>query len=518
MEERGASTAATGGDCAASAHVTIRGLTKRFTDAVVYDRFDLDIPRGKLVSVFGPNGCGKSTLINMIAGLIPADAGEILFDGKPLRDIKFGYVFQNYREALFPWLRAIDNIQYPLKLMKLPKAERRARGADGRQPRRQDRPQPLSLRAVGRPAAARLDHAGARGGTANSFSRRAVLGARLRDDAVHARPAPAHLRGDGNDDGTRLARPRGGGLSRRPHSPALAPSGMHCRLRALRRRATPHRRDAVAARLRPNQGALPRHIPAGGSQGMTRFDPYLPIIGVVGLIVVWYLAVWYQVVDPVLLPSPIDTFRALWSGMTGGRLGFDFMRTLERTILATLIAAAIAIPLGILLGASEKVYRSVEFVVDFFRSTPASAMFPLFLVLFGVGDKTKVSVAAFGAALVILFNVAYGVMHARKTRLLAAKVMGASRIRVLTDVMLLESLPQTFVGLRNGVSLALVIVVVAEMFIGSTDGLGQRVFEAQQLFAMPDMYAAIFAAGGLGYGLNLMFLLVERQFVHWSGK
>ena len=112
---------------AASAHVTIRGLTKHFTDAVVYDRFDLDIPRGKLVSVFGPNGCGKSTLINMITGLIPTDAGEILFDGKPLRDIKFGYVFQNYREALFPWLRAIDNIQYPLKLMKLPKAERRAR-------------------------------------------------------------------------------------------------------------------------------------------------------------------------------------------------------------------------------------------------------------------------------------------------------------------------------------------------------------------------------------------------------
>ena len=126
-QERGAPTAAAGGDPAASAHVTIRGLTKRFTDAVVYDRFDLDIPRGQLVSVFGPNGCGKSTLINMIAGLIPTDAGEILFDGKPLRDIKFGYVFQNYREALFPWLRAIDNIQYPLKLMKLPKAERRAR-------------------------------------------------------------------------------------------------------------------------------------------------------------------------------------------------------------------------------------------------------------------------------------------------------------------------------------------------------------------------------------------------------
>ena len=251
---------------------------------------------------------------------------------------------------------------------------------------------------------------------------------------------------------------------------------------------------------------------------MKRLAPYLPVVGVVGLLLIWALTVWTRLVDPVLLPSPAATFRAMWTGMTSGKLGLDFVKTVERTIAANAIAAVIAIPLGILLGSSEKLYRSVEFVIDFFRSTPASAMFPLFLVLFGVGDRTKISVAAFGAALVILFNVAYGVMNARKTRILAAKVMGASPLRVLTDVTLLESLPQTFVGMRNGVSLALVIIVVAEMFIGSTDGLGQRVFEAQQLFEMPDMYAAIFAAGALGYGLNLMFLLVERRFVHWSGK
>jgi len=251
---------------------------------------------------------------------------------------------------------------------------------------------------------------------------------------------------------------------------------------------------------------------------MKRLAPYLPVVGVVGLLLIWALTVWTRLVDPVLLPSPAATFRAMWTGMTSGKLGLDFLKTVERTIAATEIADVIAIPLGILLGSSEKLYRSVEFLIDFFRSTPASAMFPLFLVLFGVGDRTKISVAAFGAALVILFNVAYGVMNARKTRILAAKVMGASPLRVLTDVTLLESLPQTFVGMRNGVSLALVIIVVAEMFIGSTDGLGQRVFEAQQLFEMPDMYAAIFAAGALGYGLNLMFLLVERRFVHWSGK
>jgi NitT/TauT family transport system ATP-binding protein len=97
-------------------HITIRNLTKYFAGWPLYENFNLDIPKNKIVSIFGPNGCGKSTLINMIAGLIPIDSGEILFDGKSLKETRIGYVFQNYREALFPWLRTIDNIAYPLKL------------------------------------------------------------------------------------------------------------------------------------------------------------------------------------------------------------------------------------------------------------------------------------------------------------------------------------------------------------------------------------------------------------------
>jgi NitT/TauT family transport system permease protein len=244
----------------------------------------------------------------------------------------------------------------------------------------------------------------------------------------------------------------------------------------------------------------------------------VPFYGVIGLIFFWYIGVWVEIVDPVLLPSPAQSAMAIWNGMAEGGLFVDFVRTVERTTYSILIAAVVAVPLGVFLGSSEKLYRSVEFVIDFFRSTPASAVFPLFLVIFGVGDQTKILVASFGAALVILFNVSYGVMNARKTRLLAAKVMGASKFRVLIDVVLLESLPQTFIGLRNGVSLALVIVIVAEMFIGSEDGLGHRIIDAQMLFEMPDMYAAIFVAGALGYGFNLLFLSIEQRFVHWSGK
>lgn len=108
-------------------HITVRGLSKQFQGSVLYEDFDLDLPRGKVVSVFGPNGCGKSTIINMIAGLLPMDKGEVLFDGKTIDETRIGYVFQNYREALFPWLRAIDNIHYPLKLMGLSRKERNER-------------------------------------------------------------------------------------------------------------------------------------------------------------------------------------------------------------------------------------------------------------------------------------------------------------------------------------------------------------------------------------------------------
>jgi NitT/TauT family transport system ATP-binding protein len=108
-------------------HVTVRGLSKSFAGAPLYTDFNLDIPRAQIMSIFGPNGCGKSTLMNMISGLVPVDAGEILFDGKSLKDTKIGYVFQNYRDALFPWMTSWDNIAYPLRRTGMKEAEVKAR-------------------------------------------------------------------------------------------------------------------------------------------------------------------------------------------------------------------------------------------------------------------------------------------------------------------------------------------------------------------------------------------------------
>jgi NitT/TauT family transport system permease protein len=251
-----------------------------------------------------------------------------------------------------------------------------------------------------------------------------------------------------------------------------------------------------------------------------RFDAahLLPALGPAILFALWFAAVTFRWVSPVLLPTPWATLSALAQGVVNGSLSRDFLVTVLRTLESFLLAAALGVPLGILLGSNERAYRSVEFLVDFFRSTPSSALIPLFMMIFGVSDINKIAIATFAAVLVIFFNSAYGVMNARKQRVMAAKVMGASRWQIFKDVLIWESLPQTFVGLRSGISMALVIVIVAEMFIGSENGLGHRIIDAQQVLNVRDMYASILAAGALGYALNVMFLVVEKGFVHWSGR
>ena len=244
----------------------------------------------------------------------------------------------------------------------------------------------------------------------------------------------------------------------------------------------------------------------------------LPFVGPLALFILWDLVVRAGLIKVILLPTPSATLYALVTGLAGGPLLMDFIVTVIRTLEAFLIAAVVGVPLGVLLGSNEKAYRSVEFLIDFFRSTPSSALIPLFLLIFGVSDINKVAIAAFGALLIVLFNSAYGVINARKQRVMAAKVMGASRWQIFKDVLIWESLQPTFVGLRSAVSMALVIVIVAEMFIGSDNGLGHRIIDAQQVLNVKSMYAAILAAGALGYALNVLFLIAERKIVHWSGR
>ena len=179
---------------------------------------------------------------------------------------------------------------------------------------------------------------------------------------------------------------------------------------------------------------------ARAPQGAPAWERVLPFIGPIVLFIIWDLAVRSGLIKAILLPPPLDALGALVRGLAGGPLLNDFLVTVWRTLQAFLIAATVGMPLGVLLGSNEKAYRSVEFLIDFFRSTPSSALIPLFLMIFGVSDVNKVAIAAFGAFLIVLFNSAYGVINARKQRVMDARVMGASRWQVFRGVLIWESL------------------------------------------------------------------------------
>ncbi|MFZ5365387.1 MAG: ABC transporter permease [Patescibacteria group bacterium] len=242
------------------------------------------------------------------------------------------------------------------------------------------------------------------------------------------------------------------------------------------------------------------------------------IIGPIILIAVWALVAQLELIDKFFLPGPLTTINKLVQLIISGAILGDLFSTLERVVLAFLIALIVGLPLGLFLGRTEKIYRSIEFIIDFFRSTPATALFPLFLLIFGITDNSKIAVAAFAAMLLIIFNTAYGVMHAKKSRVLAAQIMGATKAQIFRWILFWESLPQTFIGLRSAVSLSLVIIIVTEMFIGTTSGLGRRIIDSQITYEIPTMYAVILLAGIVGYLLNLLFLSIEKRFLHWSGK
>ncbi len=111
--------------------VIIRGLYKSFLKDIkkfqylsVIEDVSIEIKSGEFVTFFGPNGCGKTTFLNILSGLLPPDKGEVLIQGENPGTVKIGYIFQNFSETLFPWRRNIDNIAFPLELKGTSKAER----------------------------------------------------------------------------------------------------------------------------------------------------------------------------------------------------------------------------------------------------------------------------------------------------------------------------------------------------------------------------------------------------------
>jgi len=219
-----------------------------------------------------------------------------------------------------------------------------------------------------------------------------------------------------------------------------------------------------------------------------------------------------------LLPGFIETVRTLGSLLIHGQLLADILATAQRWLIGYVLGGAAGLCVGLAIGSSRRLYDSTEFLIEFFRSLPVTAIFPLFLLLFGIGDGSKIAMVFAATVFVVILNAAYGVFHASPARRAMARSFGATPIQVFVRVTLPDALPQAAIGLRTALSLSLIVVVVAEMFIGTETGLGQRIYNSYAIDAISSMYAVILLLGVFGFVVNKSFIACERQAFRWVGK
>ena len=244
----------------------------------------------------------------------------------------------------------------------------------------------------------------------------------------------------------------------------------------------------------------------------------LTLLSVFALIIIWSLLSVSGLINKLFLPTPLEVAGKLIDLIATGEVFPDILATLYRTLIGFLAGSMLGISIGLVMGYYKKVYDSLEFIVDFFRSIPATALFPLFLLFFGIGDEAKIVVVVFASSLIVIVNTMYGVRNRSQIRSNFAKTIRLSNLNLFKKVILPDSMPHIFAGLRIAISISLVLAVVTEMFIGTSFGLGRRIVDAQLVYRVPEMYAAIILTGIIGYLINWIVLFVEKRKIHWRGK
>ncbi|MFH1722006.1 MAG: ABC transporter permease [Candidatus Altiarchaeota archaeon] len=241
------------------------------------------------------------------------------------------------------------------------------------------------------------------------------------------------------------------------------------------------------------------------------------IITLAAILFFWHVIVAAHLVKPIFLPPPDEVVRSLTYCLLTREGISNITSTLARALFGFAIGTGIGVPIGIFLGVFKGVYEYVSWLIDFIRSVPVTAMFPLFLIFFGFGDASKIAMAAWGAGFIVLVNTIHGVWSAKKNRRIMAVTKKATNYQILTKITFCETLPFIFAGMRIGVSWNLIVVVVAEMFIGTKAGLGHLIYDASIVFDTASVMAGIILIGAIGYTLNSIIAATEKKIVHWNG-
>jgi ABC-type nitrate/sulfonate/bicarbonate transport system permease component len=207
----------------------------------------------------------------------------------------------------------------------------------------------------------------------------------------------------------------------------------------------------------------------------------------------------------------LSSFGRVW---TADRLRTDVWSSVWRLAAGYGLATVVGVGLGGLIGRARRVAAVLEPVLEFFRAIPPPVLVPVIMLFAGIGDSMKVIVVAFGCVWPILLNTVAGVRAVDEVLTDTCRSYGIVGLPRLQHLILRSASPQIITGMRQALSIGIILMVISEMFAAS-NGLGFTIVQFQRSFAIPDMWSGILLLGLLGVALSLLFGLLERRVLGW---
>lgn len=237
-------------------------------------------------------------------------------------------------------------------------------------------------------------------------------------------------------------------------------------------------------------------------------------IAIVALLALWETAPRLGLVDSTFLPPFSEVLTAWWQLLLDGQLASNTEASLIRSLAGFGLAVGIGVPLGLLIGWYRPVADLLGPLLEIFRNTAALALLPVFVLLLGIGETSKISIVFYACAWPILLNTISAVRTVDPTLLRLAKSMDLPPHRLFQKVILPASVPTIFTGVRLAGAVSMLVLVAAEM-VGAKAGLGYLINSSQSNFAIPQMYAGIVSISVIGVLFNQLLVSLERRFTGW---
>jgi NitT/TauT family transport system permease protein len=243
-------------------------------------------------------------------------------------------------------------------------------------------------------------------------------------------------------------------------------------------------------------------------------------IAIVVLLVLWEVAPRIQLgpdrplVEPTLLPPFSEVAAAWWHLLLTGQLWSHTWQSLVRSLSGFGLAVAAGVPLGLVIAWYPRVRQLLDPLLEVFRNTAPLALLPVFTLVLGLGETSKISLVLYACLFPVVLNTITGASTVDPLLVRAARSMGLPPARVFTKVVLPAAVPSIFTGIRQAGASSILVLIAAEM-VGAKAGLGYLINYAQYNFLIPEMYAGILTISVLGLAFNYALVGLERRASRW---